>query len=327
MNTVEGQRHSDIPIREPLTTSLLLSTLLHGGFVLCVLGSAWLWGGPVYYKPPAYTVALVDTPLTIGPPPAVRTRRSAKPKQSRPATSKRPTPKTPPRAAPPKARAAPPKARAAPPKPKQGMKLPATTKATKKSPPKKASQAKAPQPKPKVAKPQAKVPKPKPKRTAPKVAAASEAQSAVKRLRQRRAQQEAQQQRTEQARQQAAAQRVAALRARLADQTRPGEDPAGVRMQQIRLQSYQAYVREKIIDAWIIPLPPKERRGLQATAFLLVRRDGSVEHVHIVQSSKNQLFDDSLLQAIRRAAPLPELPKEYAEELLEVEMRFSDRES
>lgn len=310
MNTVEGQRHSDIPIREPLTTSLLLSTLLHGGFVLCVLGSAWLWGGPVYYKPPAYTVALVDVPLTIGPPPP-SARTSAKPKQSHPTTSKRTTPKTSPKKAPsvpPKAKATPPKSKTAAPKPNQGMTLPEAAKATKKSPPKKA-------------------PKPKPKQTAPKVAAASEAQSAVKRLRQRQARQEAQQQRTEQARQQAAAQRVAALRARLADQTRPGEDPAGVRMQQIRLQSYQAYVREKIIDAWIIPLPPKERRGLQATAFLLVRRDGSVEHVHIVQSSKNQLFDDSLLQAIRRAAPLPELPKEYAEELLEVEMRFSDRES
>ena len=314
MNTVEGQRQSDIPVREPLTTSLLLSTLLHGGFVLCVLGGAWLWGSPVYYKPPAYTVALVDAPLTIRqPPPAARTRTSAEPKRPRPAASKRATSKTPLKKAP----SVTPKAQSTPPKAKQGMKLPSAAKATKRPPPKKAS-------KPKAKAPQT---KPKPKRTAPKVAAASEAQSAVKQLRQRQAQREAQQQRTEQARQQAAAQRVAALRARLADQTRPGEEPAGVRIQQIRLQSYQAYVREKIIDAWIIPLPPKERRGLQATAFMLVRRDGSVEHVHLVQSSKNQLFDASLLQAIRRAAPLPELPKEYPEALLEVEMRFSDRES
>ncbi len=324
MNTVEGQRHSDILVREPLTTSLFLSTLLHCGFVLCILGGAWLWGRPVYYKPPAYTVALVDAPLTIGtPPPAVRTRASAGPKQPRSAAKKRATPKAPPKkatppkakATPPKAKATPPKAKATPPKTKQGMKLPATAKATKRPRPKK------------VSKPKAKAPKPKPKRTAPKVAAAAEAQSAVTQLRRRQAKREAQQQRTEQARQQAAAQRVAALRARLADQTRPGADPAGARLQQIRLQSYQANVREKIIDAWIIPLPPQERRGLQATALLLVRRDGSVEHVHLVQSSKNPLFDASLLQAIRRAVPLPELPKDYAEELLEVEMRFSDRES
>lgn len=319
MNTVEGQRQSDIPVREPLTTSLLLSTLLHGGFVLCVLGGAWLWGSPVYYKPPAYTVALVDTPLSLRqPPPAARTRASAVQKQPRPAASKRATPTPPPKKAQsvtPKAKSTPPKAKSTSPETKQGMKLPSAAKTTKRPLPKK------------VSKPKAKASKPQPKRTASKVAAVSEAQSAVTQLRQRQAQREAQQQQTEQARQQAAAQRVAALRARFADQTRPGEDPAGVRIQQIRLQSYQAYVREKIIDAWIIPLPPQERRGLQATAFMLVRRDGSVEHVHLVQSSKNRLFDASLLQAIRRAAPLPELPQEYTEELLEVEMRFSDRES
>jgi TolA protein len=198
------------------------------------------------------------------------------------------------------------------------MKLPTAAKAKKQPLADKASKRRA----------KASESKPQPKRTAPKVAAAAEAQSAVERLRQRQAKREAQQQRTEQARQQAAAQRVATLRSHLADQAHPGgEEYAGGRIQQIRLQSYQAYVREKIIDAWIIPLPPQERRGLQATAFLLVRRDGTVEHVHLVQSSKNQLFDASLLQAIRRVTPLPELPQEYPGELLEVEMRFSDRES
>lgn len=321
MKTVEEQRPSDIPVRESLTTSLILSTLLHGGFLLCMLGGVWLWGGPTYYKPPAYTVALVDAPLTLKPPPA--TRASAGPQQPpEPVTRQHttvPNTHSAPEASSPKKvlqEKTPPATRKAEATPaKQGMQLPASTQAVKRTPTKEA-------PKPKAS----------PKHTEPKIAAASEAQSAVQRLRKRQAEQEARQQHTVQARQRAAAERVAALRARYGDKVQPGgesagEDPAAARLQQIRLQSYQAYVREKIIEAWIIPLPPQERHGLQATAFLLVRRDGQVEHIHLVESSKNRLFDESLLQAIRRAAPLPELPKEYPDELLEVEMRFSDRES
>ena len=98
-------------------------------------------------------------------------------------------------------------------------------------------------------------------------------------------------------------------------------------MQRIRLQWYQERIRERIIVAWILPLPRGDTHDLQATVLMLVGRDGQVEHLQLVQPSGNPLFDESLLGAIKRAAPWPELPADYAGEFLEVEMHFSARDT
>jgi colicin import membrane protein len=145
-------------------------------------------------------------------------------------------------------------------------------------------------------------------------------------LREHQARQEAERQRAEATQREAASQRIADLRAR----TMSGSEAAADNMnglQRIRLQAYQERVREKIIDAWILPLPPEEAHNLQAIAFLLVSREGHIEYLDIVKSSGNPLFDTSLKQAIQRAAPLPALPDAYPGERLEVEMRFSPRDS
>jgi TonB family protein len=88
------------------------------------------------------------------------------------------------------------------------------------------------------------------------------------------------------------------------------------------LRAYQELVRERIIDAWILPLPREEARNLQAVALLSVNRDGRIVRLELLKTSGNSLFDESLLRAIRQAAPLPALPEDYDGEFLEVEMRF-----
>ena len=78
MKAGEARRQLGNPVRESFVTSVILSACIHGVLVVCVLGSTWLWGGPVYRTASAYTVALVDDPLTVRqPPPVVDTRKPA----------------------------------------------------------------------------------------------------------------------------------------------------------------------------------------------------------------------------------------------------------
>jgi TonB family protein len=175
----------------------------------------------------------------------------------------------------------------------------------------------------------------KPKATAqkraekPHVATAHEARARIARLRARQARRAQEQQHVEQAQQQAAADRIAALRLGVhqhATATDSAPERAS-RLQRIRLQAYQALVREKIIAAWILPLPPAETHDLHAMVFLRVGRTGQVAQLKLLQSSGHALFDASFLHAFKRASPLPTLPADYEGEFLDIELRFSARDT
>jgi TonB family protein len=86
-------------------------------------------------------------------------------------------------------------------------------------------------------------------------------------------------------------------------------------------------VYELIRAAWILPMSQEEARKLQATALLIVNRDGHVTRFQLLKTSGNALFDESLLRAIKQAEPLPPLPEDYQGGTLEVELRFRTRES
>jgi TonB family protein len=194
-------------------------------------------------------------------------------------------------------------------------------------------------------KPPAKQPEPKegkqpPVRTPspPASATATEVQQAIAKLRDQQVRDEKAQAQSKQAQQHTAEQRVAALRERFSagaggaagagTGAGAGGSPGGVSdMQRIRLQLYQERIRLQIIDAWILPMPHEEARKLQATALLTVSREGEVAHLKLLQPSGNSLFDESLLRAIKHAAPLPPLPEDYQGTFLEVEMRFRPHES
>lgn len=321
MKTREEQLF-DGPTREPVATSCVLSVIIHALLILVVISGSWLWGSPVYSKPSAYVVALVDAPLSLDQPtPAME-------EPQRPTTQEKIQPDAPVKSP----QVSPEPMRVSKPVPKKAAVVPKKkTEAVKPAakPVKKAQGMALPAKQDKKAPAPAKQRPAPPKRAAkPQTASSSEVQSDIARLRQRQVRQEAQRQRHEQAQRQAAEQRVAALRTRMTqDATAGATMEMATGMQRIRLQAYQDRVREKIIDAWILPLPPEEAQALQATALLLVRRTGEVEQLKLVQSSGNSLFDASLMRAIQRAVPLPVLPDDYPGELLEVEMRFSSRDS
>jgi protein TonB len=60
--------------------------------------------------------------------------------------------------------------------------------------------------------------------------------------------------------------------------------------------------------AW--KLPPKSD-GRKVTLRDSLGRNGSVSLVRVGKSSGNQSFDDSAVQAVRRASPFPPPPKSF----------------
>jgi TonB family protein len=299
------------PVKESFVMSFLFSTVVHAILIGAVAAGTWLWGIPTYYKPSAYTVSLVDAPLVLQPPePAVG-------KPPPPVPQKEAPPAVPVPAAKPTSKSV----TAVVEKPPAPAKAPVPAK-------EQAPEMTLPAPSDKPTPPA----KPRPERSQraapPRTATATEIRSQIARLRERQARQEEERERLEKVQRRTAEQRIAALR----EQVTSGEGTevttgTATGLQRIRLQAYQERVREKIIDAWILPLPPEEAHNLQAIALLFVSREGQIERLEIVQPSGHPLFDASLQQAIQRAVPLPALPDDYPGERLEVEMRFSSGDS
>jgi TonB family protein len=268
--------------------AILASLLLHGVFILAMMATTWFWGRSGFERLSTYTVSLVDAPLSLTQPPA---------------------PVVPPlTVAPPKDRDKAPVSAPKPPTEKEKVEKAAKPESR---PSKKGGQ-----------------PKPKPPPPAkPAIATSTEALSAIDRLRQQQARQEEQRQQAVLAQKRAVAERIESLREQLVRTTNAGDQAdAMAGLQRVRFAAYQERVRTRIIQAWVLPLPPEQSQTLQATVFFRVRRDGRVDGLDLVQSSGNALFDASLVRAIHRASPLPELPADYPKDLLEVEMRFSARE-
>jgi TonB family protein len=67
-------------------------------------------------------------------------------------------------------------------------------------------------------------------------------------------------------------------------------------------------VEERIMAAW--KLPPKSS-GLKVTLRYTLAANGSVSSVRVEKSSGNSTFDDSAVQAVRRASPFPPPPKSF----------------
>jgi colicin import membrane protein len=356
MKVVETPQQHEHSVREPLKVYLAVSVAVHGLAIFVMIGGAWLWGKPQYYKPPSYSVSLVDAPLSIRQ--SDQNGGEGKPSEKRPEDNQQQPPAAPelPPAPPlpvkrqeatvvePEVVEAPPKV--APPKPEpKKVEPPKPEPKTVAEPPKKQPEAppvsktvtEAPR-KPAEKRPEPKEVKPSPTRTLspPKPATATEVQQAIAKLREQQTRDEKAQSQARQAQQQAAEQRLAALRERFSAGgggaagagTGAGSGAGGVSdMQRIRLQLYQERIRLQIIEAWILPMPQEEARKLQATALLTVSRDGDVTYLKLLQPSGNALFDESLIRAIKQATPLPPLPEDYQGAFLEVEMRFRPHES
>lgn len=308
------------PSHESFARYLALSALAHAVVVLGVLGGMW-FGSPKYYKPSSYVVSLVDAPVTLQP-----SSSSGGGKKPAEAPAKPPERKTPPEETP----QPPAKQQATAPTPEKKPKPVVVSEPAPEKKPKPVAEKKpkpaavsepAPEKKPKPVpkKPEPAVAQQKPAKPAePAAASAAKAQEAVNKLRQQEADKAQAAAQVEQAKR-----RLAALRERYDTGVGAGSGSGATGgLQDVRLRAYQDLIRGQIIEAWILPLSEAEAQKLQAIALLTVDRTGHITRLELLKPSGNVLFDESLLRAIKQAAPLPALPEDYVGEFLDVEMRF-----
>ena len=93
----------------------------------------------------------------------------------------------------------------------------------------------------------------------------------------------------------------------------PGAGSAGIQQDAEFLLYYQQ-VQDKIKKAWSFGGNNPE---LTATVTFGINPDGSLSSIKVSSSSRDPAFDDSVVRAIRRAAPFPPPPDKYRSQFAE----------
>jgi colicin import membrane protein len=88
---------------------------------------------------------------------------------------------------------------------------------------------------------------------------------------------------------------------------------------------YSSMVESKIKKEWTIPenlLKEKELFDLETIIVIIIDKDGRVQKSWFEKKSGNTLYDQSAMRAIKKAEPLPPIPKELNKDMLEFGIRF-----
>jgi colicin import membrane protein len=90
------------------------------------------------------------------------------------------------------------------------------------------------------------------------------------------------------------------------------------------LDIYNAEIWHKIQKNWAFSEEmARGRRDLEATIVVKIMREGEIRDIWFERRSGNGYFDDSALKAVKKADPLPPLPKGYTRSYYEVGFRFN----
>ncbi|MBI5560415.1 MAG: TonB C-terminal domain-containing protein [Deltaproteobacteria bacterium] len=88
----------------------------------------------------------------------------------------------------------------------------------------------------------------------------------------------------------------------------------------IKFTEYYNAIGAKIQSLWVYP--GKGGKDLQTVLNLKLLRSGELKSVNIEKNSGNTLFDESAINAVRKASPFPPLPEEIKEDFVEIGVRF-----
>jgi len=106
----------------------------------------------------------------------------------------------------------------------------------------------------------------------------------------------------------------------------PGTGSAGIQKDPEFLLYYET-IRKRIKDAWSFP---GANNDLSTEVLFAIGQNGELTGVKILESSRDAAFDDSVVRAIRRAAPFPPPPEKYRsqfEQGVEAEFKPGDLQS
>ena len=92
----------------------------------------------------------------------------------------------------------------------------------------------------------------------------------------------------------------------------------------LRFSRYYQAVYEKIYQSWILPEYVTEKQGArEAIVVIKIQRDAKILGAEFEKMSGNRQLDSSVMNAIRKADPLPPLPEDFRENVLELGIRFT----
>ena len=119
------------------------------------------------------------------------------------------------------------------------------------------------------------------------------------------------------------------IRKRVARKEREEERPTAIPSaktsleMESKLNEYYSLVWAKIKGTWTIPENLlKEMVDLETIIVLIIERNGKIQKCWFEKKSRNVLYDQSAMRAIKKAEPLPPVPKELGEDTLEIGIRF-----
>jgi TonB family protein len=90
-----------------------------------------------------------------------------------------------------------------------------------------------------------------------------------------------------------------------------------------KLNDYYSMIWAKIKKEWILPGGlPKGKSDLETIIVVVIERDGKVQKSWFEKKSGNALYDQTAMRAIKKAEPLPPIPKEFSDDIFEIGIRF-----
>ncbi len=97
----------------------------------------------------------------------------------------------------------------------------------------------------------------------------------------------------------------------------------GLRTESLELKhkAYFSLIRDRVQANWIYP-ETFDNEKISVIVSIRIGRDGTLLKSWVEKGSGNRQFDESLLKAVRKAAPFPPLPEDFTEDTLETGLRF-----
>jgi colicin import membrane protein len=102
-----------------------------------------------------------------------------------------------------------------------------------------------------------------------------------------------------------------------------GSSSGGSSALESKLSDYYSSIWAKIKKEWTLPGDlPKGKTNLETIIVVIVERDGKVQKSWFEKRSGNAHYDQMAMRAIKKAEPLPPIPKEFSDETFEIGIRF-----
>lgn len=92
-----------------------------------------------------------------------------------------------------------------------------------------------------------------------------------------------------------------------------------IKPKQIDFRPYMAEIQNRLKKTWI---PPIKNEDLKVDVEFNVAKNGEIKNIKIINPSKNKRNNDAIITALKKASPLPALPKAYDAENILIKYTF-----